>query len=515
MRNILFLGFFVLTAIACHSVPKSKEQSGVFKGPPVINKPDVVGCYPKTPFLFAIPTSGERPVIWSAENLPKGLGLDSLTGIIQGTIEKAGIYTIKIKATNRLGSTNGQLSLKIGDLLALTPPMGWNSWNTFAEKLNDSLVRQIADSMVANGMRDIGYQYVNMDDFWQLKERDKEGNIQVNREKFPHGLKALADYVHSKGLKIGIYSDASEYTCGGVAGSNGFEERDARFWAESGIDLLKYDYCGAPSLRDTAIARYKRMGIALRKTNRSIVFSICEWGEGGLNSGEGKGSRKPWEWGASVGGNYWRTTLDIRNTWNQKIYDDSHTSIMQILDINAPLAEYAGPGHWNDPDMLVVGIYNNPNAVTNNDQAKGCTDEEYRSHMSLWCLMAAPLLCGNDIRSMNNETKETLLNFEIIAINQDPLGKQAKRIRDDGDFEVFSKPLADGSLAIGLLNRSEKSQKISVSKTELGILGNWKVRNVWTHEESEFPATKFAKLVKPHECVVVRIWPELTISFNL
>lgn len=307
-------------------------QNKIFEGAPKINEPSVIGNYANTPFLFAVPTSGERPVIWTAKGLPTGLTIDPSKGFITGTVKEKGEYKVEITAKNKLGKCSKTLTIKIGDLLALTPPMGWNSWNTFTRRLSDSLVRQIVDTMVSTGMRDIGYQYVNIDDFWQLLERDKNGNIQVNKEKFPNGIKALAEYIHARGLKLGIYSDAADRTCGGVAGSYRFEEKDAKDFADWGIDLLKYDYCRAPSVKDTAIFRYSRMAKALGKTNRSIVFSVCEWGR-----------LEPWTWAASIGGNYWRTTWDIRNAWDAKQYDSGHNGIMQILDINASLADYAGP----------------------------------------------------------------------------------------------------------------------------------------------------------------------------
>jgi len=238
------------------------------------------------------------------------------------------------------------------------------------------------------------------------------------------------------------------------------------------------------------------MAQALRKCNRSIVFSVCEWGP-----------REPWTWATSIGGNYWRTTWDIRNNWNNEIYDAGNNSIMQITDINSKLADYASPGHWNDPDMLVVGIYNRSNTVVNRDGAQGCNDEEYRSHMSLWCLMAAPLLSGNDIRNMNQSTKEILLNSEIIAVNQDPLGKQAKKIRDDGDTEVFTKQMADGSVVIGLLNRSDSKDKtIRISWIELGITGKHKARDLWEHVELGEFSDYYQTNVKPHQCVVIKIF---------
>lgn len=495
--------FSLLCIISIFSF-KLVGQPAIFKGTPHISDPSVVGTYANTSFIFAVPTVGERPIKWTATNLPKGLVLDHSTGFITGVTGAKGDYKVRITATNKLGKDEKVLTIKIGDLLALTPPMGWNSWNTFSRHLSDSLVRQIADSIVSTGMRDLGYQYVNIDDFWQLLERDKDGNIQVNRQKFPDGIKPVADYVHSKGLRLGIYSDAADRTCGGVAGSYKYEDRDAKAFAEWGVDLLKYDYCGAPSPKDTAIARYTKMGNALKKTNRSIVFSICEWGP-----------REPWTWAAGVGGNYWRTTWDIRNTWELKQYDAGHSSILQIMDVNVNLADYAGPGRWNDPDMLVVGIYNDKKAVVNNG-FPGCSDEEFRTHMSLWCLMASPLLCGNDIRNMNYITKEILLNPEIIAIDQDELGKQARRIRDEGDYEVFAKPMADGSIAIGFLNRNnEGTHKISISWNELGIKGTWEIRDVWKHKDLGKFTDSFETDVKSHECVVVRISNKDSSASNL
>lgn len=340
MRKLIFSIGIIALLLGC-----SQQKSGNQAGSPVINPPAVTGNFPNTPFLFAIPTQGVRPIKWSAEGLPTGLGLDAATGFITGNVMEAGEYTVKLTAENEFGIAKSTLTIKIGDLLALTPPMGWNSWNTFTNQITDSLVRQIADSMVSTGMRDLGYQYINIDDYWQLVDRDANGRIQVNKQKFPNGIKAVADYVHSKGLKFGIYSDASALTCGGVAGSYGHEEQDAKDFAEWGVDLLKYDYCYAPSARDTAIDRYSRMAKALRKTNRSIVFSVCEWGgkfvefDGDKFTGsESNDGRRPQEWAAGIGGNYWRTTCDIRNIWKADIYSISSNSIMQILDLNAPLA---------------------------------------------------------------------------------------------------------------------------------------------------------------------------------
>jgi alpha-galactosidase len=498
---ILFSIAYFLTAISCGY---NEVQS--LPGTPVINPPAITGNYPGTPFLFTIPTDGERPIHWTAKGLPQGLTLDESTGIITGIVKERGAWDVEITASNSHGTGKGKLKILTGDLLALTPPMGWNSWNTFDSHISDSLIRQVADSMVANGMRDAGYQYINIDDYWQLVERDSAGRIRVNREKFPDGIKAVADYVHSKGLKLGIYSDAAGLTCGGVAGSYGHETEDAADFAAWGIDLLKYDYCNAPPPRDSAITRYKRMSEALRGTGRSIVFSICEWGEGGIPPHGQAGGRKPWEWAAEAGGSYWRTTLDIRNAWLLDVYNAQSNSIMQILDINAPLAGYASPGHWNDPDMLVVGIDPSKSTVVNQAGKSGCSETEFRSHMSLWCLMAAPLLCGNDIRHMDKAVREILLNREILAVDQDPLGKQAERTRDDGDTEVFSKPLGDGSYAIGLLNRADSEDRvIRISWSEIGIRGEWMVRDLWEHKDLGPHTGFYEATVKPHQCVVVKL----------
>lgn len=497
MKNIFLSCLLLLFVTSCTLGTKKTQDinQGFFEGQPGINKPSITGNYPKTPFLFAVPTCGKRPMEWKAVNLPTGLQIDSKTGFITGIVNEPGNYVVKITATNELGSDTKDLTIAIGDKLTLTPAMGWNSWNTFTNTLNEQLVKNIADVMDSTGMRDLGYQYVNIDDFWQLLERDSKGNIQINKEKFPNGIKAVADYVHSKGLKLGVYSDAADRTCGGVAGSFGYEERDAQAIASWGVDLLKYDYCNAPPSKDTAIIRYTRMHNALKKTGRSIVFSICEWGP-----------RKAWNWAASVGGNYWRTTWDIRDTWDQKGFDSDHCGIIQILDVNAELAEFAGPGHWNDPDMLIVGIYGKGKATSNNELAKGCTDAEYRSHMSLWCLMSAPLLCGNDLRIMNVVTKETLMNPEIIAINQDELGKQAKRIIHKDDVDVFVKPLMDGSFAVGLLNRNDKAaKKIKINWDDLKITGKHLVRDLWERKDLGDYSDSFEVEVPVHSCKVIRI----------
>ncbi len=345
-------------------------------------------------------------------------------------------------------------------VLAPTPPMGWMTWNYFGTDISEKIVRDIADAMVNSGMVKAGYDHIMIDDGWQ-GGRDNKNNMIPDAEKFPSGIKALADYVHSKGIKLGIYSDAAQLTCAGYTASLGFEEQDAKTFASWGIDYLKYDYCGAPSDSNTAKIRYKKMADALRNSGRQIVFSICEWG-----------GRQPWFWAAGVGGQLWRTTGDVRDTWK---------SLMYNLDINANLEDHAGPGHWNDPDMLIVGLRGSKGPAGDLG-GTGCNDIEYQSNMSLWCIMASPLIATNDVRNMNDETKKILLNEEAIAIDQDALGKQGARKISDSVWNIFVKPLADGDLAIAILNRSGATQSASVNFNDLGLAGKYEIRDLWQHK---------------------------------
>ncbi len=339
--------------------------------------------------------------------------------------------------------------------LAATPAMGWNSWNHFATRVTDKDVRAAADTIVSSGMKDAGYIYVNIDDAWQDK-RDAQGNILPN-SKFPD-MKALAGYVHSKGLKIGIYSSPGPKTCGGYVGSYQHEEQDAKTYAAWGIDYLKYDLCSyneimkkeAPNDQAKRYrmmhAAYEKMNKALQATGRPIYFSLCQYGWDSV-----------WKWGPEVGGNSWRTTDDIQ---------DNYMSMSNIGFAQAGLSKYAGPGHWNDPDMLEVG-----NGKMNNN--------EYLTHMSLWAMLAAPLLAGNDLSKMSDETKSILMNKDVIAIDQDPLGKQGDRVSAVGPFEVWSKPLQNGALAVALFNRGHDSEEMSLPMKELGLTAGSKIHNVW------------------------------------
>lgn len=484
MRNFLLIVVLILVFWGC----KEEAGYGIFEGKPRVNPPYVTGNYPATEFIFAIPTSGERPIRWKAEGLPGGLKLNPETGIIRGVVEKPGEYQVQITVSNVKGTAKSKLTLKIGDELALTPVMGWNSWNTFGGKLTEALVIETAEAMIANGMRDLGYQYVNIDDFWQLADRDVNGHMIIDSVKFPRGIKYVADYLHERGLKLGIYSDAARYTCGGVCGSYGFEQIDAQDFASWGVDLLKYDYCGAPVERDTAVLRYRLMGEALRSTDRSVIYSVCEWGQ-----------REPWTWAKEVGGHYWRTTWDIRDAWDMGQYDAGHNGVLPIYNITKELDRYAGPGGWNDPDMLIVGMFGHSHSINSGDRKYGCTLEEYRSHMSLWCMMASPLLSGNDVRNMADSVKNILLNPEVIAINQDMLGKQARVVKQTEEIDVLVKPLAEG-YAVAVFNRGETEETMKLDFAEIGVEAG-KVRDVWKHTNMG-KKEGLELTLKPHVCEV-------------
>ncbi|MEA2446354.1 MAG: alpha-galactosidase [Thermoleophilales bacterium] len=355
--------------------------------------------------------------------------------------------------------------------LAKTPPMGWNSWNKFAGRVDDATVRGIADAMASNGMKAAGYVYVNIDDTWE-GERDAQGNIQTNK-KFPD-MKALADYVHSKGLKLGIYSSPGPNTCAGYEGSYGHEEQDARTYASWGIDYLKYDWCGARNLYsdEEMPAVYQKMGDALRSVKRPIVYSLCQYGRLDV-----------WKWGAEVGGNLWRTTGDIRDTWD---------SMTRIGFGQNELAQWAKPGHWNDPDMLEIGN-------------GGMSETEYKTHMSLWAILAAPLLAGNDLRSMTPPTLAILTNSDVIAVNQDKAGKQGSQVWKSGDQEIWIRSLAGDEKAVAIFNRAAEPAKVSRPWSDLGVGAKSKVRDLWEHKPLVVEGTEYSATVPGHGVVMMRV----------
>ena len=376
--------------------------------------------------------------------------------------------------------------------LALTPPMGWNSWNTFQDKIDDQLIRDTAETMIANGMRDAGYVYIVIDDCWEAKERDAAGNLVPDPLKFPHGLKALGDYLHGKGFKFGIHNCAGTRTCADFPGGRGHEYQDALKYASWGIDYLKYDWCnhGTADARET----YKTMRDALHAAGRPIVFSLCEWGQ-----------NKPWEWAKDVG-HLWRTTGDIMagydsmQRWEHgwKVILDLQYSLVQPADgQNNGIGQYAGPDHWNDPDMLEVGN-------------KGLTLAESRAHFSLWCIIAAPLIAGNDVRHMSKEAHDILTDKEVIAIDQDALGKEGWRFLAETGREIWVRELSGGDWAICVLNSGTTAADLTTDFSALGILkGEYAVRDVWA--KKDLGTTRSAPVrtdrVESHDVMLFRLTP--------
>ncbi len=379
------------------------------------------------------------------------------------------------------------------DQLAKTPPMGWNSWNKFQCGVNEKIIREIADAMVSSGMRAAGYEYINIDDCWQ-GYRDSLGFIHPDSVKFPSGMKALADYVHSKGLKLGLYSDAGNKTCAGYPASRGHEYQDAITYAKWGIDYLKYDWCNTEGLN--AVGAYTTMRNALFAAGRPVVFSICEWG-----------TNKPWLWAKNIG-HLWRTTGDIHACFDCTINHGTWYSwgIMQILDMQKGLRKYAGPGHWNDPDMLEVG-----NGMTNNED---------RAHFSMWCMLAAPLIAGNDLRSMSKETLAILTNRDVIAVDQDSLGIEGFKYSNSDSVDVWFKPLEKGDWAMCFLNRSVEPKKVSFDWKNEAVYDSlsgrnahfdqtvYKIKNLWTKNEMGTTGKALSAEVPGHDVLMLRLVKE-------
>ncbi|HEV2210733.1 MAG TPA: NPCBM/NEW2 domain-containing protein [Verrucomicrobiae bacterium] len=456
--------------------PKSGSQ-------PRINGAPVFGVRPGAPFLFTVAATGERPLTFSARGLPAGLHLDPDTGLITGTLDKEGVHRVTLRARNASGSTTRQLKIVCGNLIALTPPMGWNSWNGFGCDVNEANVRAAADAMVASGLINHGWTYINIDDCWE-DGRDADGKV-LSNQKFPD-MKALADYVHSRGLKIGLYSSPGPKTCAGHEGSYQHELLDAQRYAEWGFDYLKYDWCSyggiAPHPDHAQLMKpYQVMRAALDQVHRDILFSLCQYGMGNV-----------WEWGAEVGGNCWRTTGDITDTWS---------SMAGIGFSQAGHERYAGPGHWNDPDMLVVGYV----GWSANVRPTRLTPNEQYTHISLWCLLSAPLLIGCDMTKLDEFTLGLLTNDEVLDVSQDPLGRQAGRIAKHGSVEVWAKDLEDGSKAVGIFNRGEDEASGTVSWADLGWKGTHAVRDLWRQKDLGKFGGQFEAQVPRHGVVLVKV----------
>ncbi|UPQ76207.1 NPCBM/NEW2 domain-containing protein [Chryseobacterium nepalense] len=453
---------------------------------PRINSAGVYGVRPGSPFLFRIAATGERPMIFSAKKLPEGLKLDPETGIITGKIDSKGTYEVELSAKNAKGSASKKLRIEAGDRIALTPTMGWNSWNCFGHEVSADKVKRAADALVKTGLVNHGWNYINIDDSWQFnrdgkdplfqgKMRDENGYIFTN-SKFPD-MKNLGDYIHGNGLKMGIYSSPGPWTCGGCAGSYGYEKQDAESYAKWGVDYLKYDWCSyggvidglpgndankVPSLAfqgggdpETGVRPFLLMGNMLKQQPRDIVYNLCQYGMGDV-----------WKWGEEVHAQSWRTTNDITDTW---------ASVKNIALAQEKAASYAKPGNWNDPDMLVVGVvgWGNPH------QSRLKPDEQYL-HISLWSIFSAPLLIGCDLEKLDDFTLNLLTNDEVIAVNQDALGKQGVCLHTIGELRIYVKELEDGGKAVAFANFGREKVKLPYKDfKKLGISGTQTVRDLW------------------------------------
>lgn len=476
--------------------PTSKAQ-------PRINGPLVYGCRPGNPFLYRIPCQGERPIRFSVKKLPSGLTLDSSTGIISGVCLERGEYDLLIRAVNAKGKNKRKLKIVVGDKLSLTPPMGWNHWYAHYYRVTDKMIREAADVMISSGMADVGYQYVNIDDCWMNASpgaqkyedlsrvgplRDDQGNILPNRH-FPD-MKELTDYIHSKGLKAGIYTSPGELTCQGYAASYQHEELDAQQFANWGFDFLKYDWCSYNKIAngDTSLETYQKpyrnMGMILQSLQRDIVFNLCQYGRGEV-----------WKWGAEVGGHCWRTAGDLGFRLN---------NIFDVAIRNSEYRSYSKPGEWNDPDYIQIGWIGDARGQGIPELTKMPANMQY-AYMSLWSLMAAPLIYSGDMTKLDKFTLNVLCNPEVIEVNQDPLGKCGWIIHQSGEHFIMVKELHDGSKAVGMFNRAENIAEMTINWDKLQLSERQTVRDLWRQKNLGVFKGKFKALVPPQGVIMVKI----------
>ena len=457
---------------------------------PRFNSVPLFGVRPNSPVIYHFPVSGERPMKFTCADLPAGLKLKEADGVLSGKIEKPGDYTFTVVAENAKGKASQKFTLKVGDrMIGLTPPMGWNSWNCWALSVSQEKVMSSAQALLDKGLADYGYCYMNIDDGWEAEKRNADGTIAVN-DKFP-SMKALGDWLHERGLKFGIYSSPGDYTCGGYLGSIDHEKQDAESYNSWGIDYLKYDWCGYgrehAKEKDKGVASYVRpyllMQKFLRDQPRDIFYSLCQYGMANV-----------WEWGRFVDANSWRTTGDITDTW-RSMYDIGFRK-------QAGLAEYAAPGHWNDPDMLIVGKV----GWSSNLRDSRLTPDEQYTHITLWTLLASNMLIGCDIAQMDDFTVGLLCNHEVNLINQDVLGKQADRVSKDGDIEVWARPLSDGSQAIGIFNVGTDDVKVDIKKY---VSSSMSIRDLW--RQKDLSANELTCTIPTHGCKYLKV-KQMTID---
>jgi alpha-galactosidase len=487
--------------------PTVREEAVILTpkpGPkPRINGPTVYGCRPGHPFLYRIPAQGVRPVQFSARGLPAGLMLDSTSGIITGTTPARGEYRVTFRAKNQHGSDQRAFKIVSGDTLALTPPMGWNHWYTHYDRITDKLMREAADVMVSSGMADVGYQYVDIDDCWMNAPsnadplrvgplRDTQGNIIPNKH-FPD-MKAMTDYIHSRGLKAGTYTSPGPLTCAGFAAAYQHEAQDAKQFADWGFDFLKYDWCSYGEIAakdpDPELVKFKKtyrlMGDLLKQQNRDIVLNLCQYGMGNV-----------WEWGADVGGHCWRTAGDLGFELDR---------IFEVALANAKHRQWSKPGAWNDPDYIQIGYIGTASGM---GLPKPCplTPNEQYAFMSLWCLSAAPLFFSGDMGKLDAFTLNVLCNPEVIGVDQDPLGQCGRVVPLSEDTFLMVKDLADGTKAVGLGNRGEFPAKVTATWRDVSLSGRQTVRDLWRQKDLGRFKGQFTAEVPRHGVVLVRLRP--------
>ncbi len=451
---------------------------------PRINGAQATGVRPGSPFLYKIAATGQKPLQYAATGLPDGLTIDKSTGIITGKVNKAGDYKVNLTVSNALGKVSRELTIKVGDLLGVTPAMGWNSWNCWGLSVTADKVKSSAQALIDKGLIDHGWTYINVDDAWEAPARAADGRILTN-EKFPD-MKALGDWLHGHGLKFGVYSSPGRLTCGGYLGSLDHEQQDAETYNSWGVDYLKHDWCsygevaGSDTSLETFMKPYRVMQKALRSQPRDIYYSLCQYG-----------MKDVWKWGPQVDANSWRTTGDITDTWE---------SLHDIGFSQYKISEYAKPGRWNDPDMLIVGKVGWSGSLRN---TRLTPDEQY-THISLWSLLSSPLLIGCDISQMDDFTLSLLTNDEVIAVNQDVLGKQARRVLANDGYEVYVKELADGTKAVGFFNLNDNYRQISVNLSDIGLPNGVQLRDVWRQKDLAKTSGTFSCKLAPHGVMMVK-----------
>jgi alpha-galactosidase len=510
-RLATFILVFAAPVLALESTLNHSNGAAVVLTPkpppaPRINGARIFGVHPGHPFLFTIATTGQRPMKFGATHLPKGLSLDARSGQISGAIAKPGQYLVTLRASNKLGSASRVFKIVSGDTLALTPHMGWNSWYVWENHVTDKIIREAAEAMVSSGLIDHGYQFINIDDCWSVKPgaedpalggapRDARGMVNSN-PRFPN-MKALTDFIHSKGLKAGIYTSPGPLTCAGHVGAYRHEELDAERFAEWGFDFLKYDWCSYGEIaknpnRADLQKPYRLMSDILRRQNRDIIFNLCQYGMGNV-----------WVWGKGVGGNSWRTAGDLGGSFEgipAALFRDG----FDVYSRNQ-LHRFAGPGAWNDPDYLLLGYLSNWKGQT---VSTPLTPDEQYTHVSLWCLLAAPLIFSGDLTRLDDFTLGLLTNDEVIEIDQDPLGRPGNRVAIDGAREVWAKDMEDGTKAVGLFNRGDKETMVTLLWSDLGLNGAQIVRDCWRQQDLGSYEREFSTSVAPHGVTLVRLRPE-------